>query len=92
MVSYPYPLIPTPPGDWKNSIYDLHAIRMAAIHNIFIRAFNSVFYHAPNVEPRDVPGFMKYCTSIVDTLHEHHNTEETTVFPALYVASTTLTD
>ncbi|EUC57509.1 hemerythrin HHE cation-binding domain protein [Rhizoctonia solani AG-3 Rhs1AP] len=83
MVSYPYPLIPTPPGDWKSNIYDLQAIRMAAIHNIFIRALNSVFYHGPNVGPNDVPGFMKYCISLVDSLHEHHTTEETTAFPAL---------
>ncbi|KAG8729001.1 hypothetical protein FRC11_009719, partial [Ceratobasidium sp. 423] len=83
MVSYPYPLIPTPPGDWKNNIYDLPAIRMAALHNIFIRAFNSVFYHAPNVEPAEVPGFMKYCISIVESLNEHHTTEETAAFPAL---------
>ncbi|KAF8740417.1 Hemerythrin HHE cation binding domain, partial [Rhizoctonia solani] len=82
MVEYPYPLIPTPPGDWKNNIYDLNAIRMAGIHNIFIRAFNSVFYHAPNVEPEDVPGFMRYCLAIVDSLHEHHTTEEATAFPA----------
>ncbi|CAE6417183.1 unnamed protein product [Rhizoctonia solani] len=82
MVSYPYPLIPTPPGDWKNNIYDLNAIRMAGIHNIFIRAFNSVFYHAPNIGPKEVPGFMKYCISIVESLHEHHTTEETTAFPA----------
>ncbi|KAH7334654.1 hypothetical protein B0J17DRAFT_630654 [Rhizoctonia solani] len=65
MTSYPYPLIPTPPGDWKNDIYDLHAIRMAAIHNIFIRAFNSVFYHAPKVGSKEVPGFMKYCNAII---------------------------
>ncbi|KAJ1305973.1 hypothetical protein OPQ81_010688 [Rhizoctonia solani] len=83
MVSYPYPLIPTPPGDWKNNIYDINAIRMAGLHNIYIRAFNSVFYHAPNVGPADVPGFMKYCTSIVASIHEHHTTEEMAVFPAL---------
>lgn len=65
MTTYPYPLIPTPPGDWKNSVYDLHAIRMAGLHNILIRAFNSVFYHAPNVQPKDVPSFMKYCQTIV---------------------------
>ncbi|KAB5592786.1 Hemerythrin HHE cation-binding domain containing protein [Ceratobasidium theobromae] len=83
MTSYPYPLIPTPPGDWRNSLYDLHAIRMAAIHNMLIRGFNSVFYHAPNVPPKDVPSFMKYCRAIVELVHEHHATEETAAFPAL---------
>ncbi|QRW25263.1 Hemerythrin HHE cation binding domain [Rhizoctonia solani] len=47
-----------------------------------VGAFNSVFYHAPNVEPEDVPGFMRYCLAIVDSLHEHHTTEEATAFPA----------
>ncbi|KAG8773651.1 hypothetical protein FRC12_002396 [Ceratobasidium sp. 428] len=76
-----YPLIPTPPGDWKNNVYELHAIRMSALHNIHIRALNSIIYHAPNIEPKDVPSFMKYCNSLVATIHEHHATEEQVVFP-----------
>lgn len=42
-----------------------------------------MFYHAPKVGPNEVPGFMKYCIAIADTLHEHHTIEETTIFPAL---------
>ncbi|KAF8608154.1 hypothetical protein BDV93DRAFT_603026 [Ceratobasidium sp. AG-I] len=76
-----YALIPTPPGDWKNSIYDLHAIRMAAQHNILIRSFNSIIFHAPNIESSDVPSFIKYCCSVVAMVHEHHTTEEEVIFP-----------
>ncbi|QRV84209.1 Hemerythrin HHE cation binding domain [Ceratobasidium sp. AG-Ba] len=78
-----YPLIPTPPGDWRNSLYDLHAIRMASLHNILIRSFNSIIYHAPKVEDKEVPVFMKYCSTVVELIHEHHATEEDVVFPAL---------
>lgn len=65
MTSYPYPLIPTPQGDWRKSLYDLHAIRMAGIHNIFIRSFNAIIYHAPNITSEDVPSFMKFCSIVV---------------------------
>ncbi|KAF8756388.1 Hemerythrin HHE cation binding domain [Rhizoctonia solani] len=76
MVEYPYPLIPTPPGDWKNNIYDLNAIRMAGIHNIFIRAFNSVFFMHPTWSQK------MSLVHEVDSLREHHTTEEATAFPA----------
>ncbi|KAG9073810.1 hypothetical protein FS749_014666 [Ceratobasidium sp. UAMH 11750] len=76
-----YPLIPTPPGDWKNNLYELHAIRMAALHNTFIRTLNSIIYHAPNITSEEVPSFMKYCNSLVAMMHEHHATEEEVVFP-----------
>ncbi|KAF8608153.1 hypothetical protein BDV93DRAFT_519217 [Ceratobasidium sp. AG-I] len=54
---------------------------MAALHNILIRSFNSIIYHAPNVGPTDVPPFMKYCRSVSAFVHEHHATEEQLVFP-----------
>ncbi|KAG9084227.1 hypothetical protein FRC07_013682 [Ceratobasidium sp. 392] len=54
---------------------------MAAIHNILIRSFNSIIYHAPNIKHEDVPSFMKYCNSVVGTVHEHHGVEEQIVFP-----------
>jgi len=75
-----YALIPTPAGDLKN-IYELHSIRMAALHNVLIRSFNSIIYHAPNIGPADVPSFIKYCQSVTAMLHEHHATEEQLVFP-----------
>ncbi|KAG8741192.1 hypothetical protein FRC10_003186 [Ceratobasidium sp. 414] len=54
---------------------------MAALHNIFIRSFNSIIHHAPNITPGEVPSFMKYCNSVVAMIHEHHATEEEVVFP-----------
>ncbi|QRV98274.1 Hemerythrin HHE cation binding domain [Ceratobasidium sp. AG-Ba] len=80
---FTYQLIPTPPGDWENSIYDMQAIRMAAIHNLMIRAFNSIIYHAPKIGKKDLPSFLKYCSALVETVHEHHTTEEEIIFPAL---------
>ncbi|QRV98276.1 Hemerythrin HHE cation binding domain [Ceratobasidium sp. AG-Ba] len=70
-----------PPGNWETSLYDLQAIRMAALHNVLIRSFNSVIFHAPNIETKDVASFMKYCNSVVAMIHEHHTLEETVVFP-----------
>ncbi|KAF8756528.1 Fungal specific transcription factor domain [Rhizoctonia solani] len=82
-VSYPYPLIPTPPGDWQKSLHEMQAIRMAALHNIIIRSFNAIIYHAPNVTEADVPSFIKFCRG--DVVHEHHQTEEEVMFPYLCV-------
>ncbi|CAE6456466.1 unnamed protein product [Rhizoctonia solani] len=80
-VSYPYPLIPTPPGDWQKNLHEMHAIRMAALHNIIIRSFNAIIYHAPNVTESDVPSFIKFCRAVADVVHEHHQTEEEVIFP-----------
>ncbi|QRW25264.1 hypothetical protein RhiXN_07213 [Rhizoctonia solani] len=80
-VSYPYPLIPTPPGDWQKSLHEMQAIRMAALHNIIIRSFNAIIYHAPNVTEADVPSFIKFCRAVADVVHEHHQTEEEVMFP-----------
>ncbi|KAF8740418.1 Fungal specific transcription factor domain, partial [Rhizoctonia solani] len=85
-VSYPYPLIPTPPGDWQKSLHEMQAIRMAALHNIIIRSFNAIIYHAPNVTEADVPSFIKFCRAVADVVHEHHQTEEEVMFPYLCVA------
>ncbi|KAJ1305972.1 hypothetical protein OPQ81_010687 [Rhizoctonia solani] len=81
--SYPYPLIPTPPGDWQKSLHEMHAIRMAALHNIIIRSFNAIIYHAPNVTKKEVPSFIKFCRAVADVVHEHHQTEEEVIFPYL---------
>lgn len=59
-----YALVPTPAGDCEN-VYDLQAIRMAALHNVLIRSFNSITAHAPNIEPTEVSTFMNYCQSVV---------------------------
>lgn len=40
---------------------------MASIHNVMIRSFNSIIYHAPSVTPEEVPSFMKYCRAVVST-------------------------
>ncbi|KAF8608155.1 hypothetical protein BDV93DRAFT_586253 [Ceratobasidium sp. AG-I] len=77
-----YTLIPTPSGDYAN-IYDMQAIRMAALHNVLIRSFNSIVIHAPNIEPTDVPSFMKYCQSVAAMVRQHHTTKQAVIFPFL---------
>ena len=34
---------------------------MAIVHNVIIRALNSIYIQAPHVQPKDVKDFLAYC-------------------------------
>ncbi|CAE6505617.1 unnamed protein product [Rhizoctonia solani] len=71
-----YRLFPTPPGDWRNDVFELQSIRMAAIYNIIIRTLNSIIHHAPTIHQADVPAFMKYCHSLATFIRYHAMIED----------------
>ncbi|KAF9530555.1 hypothetical protein CPB83DRAFT_850538 [Crepidotus variabilis] len=81
-----YPLICLPAGaadwDWTNSAATW-AIQMTLIHNVFIRHLNSISYHAPLVKTGDEQAFVGYCLAFTEHLHDHHDGEETIIFPFL---------
>jgi hypothetical protein len=61
---------------------DKAAIEMTLVHNMFIRALNSMSYHAPHVkETEDIRDFLRFCAIFVSGTELHHNSEETVLFP-----------
>ncbi|KAJ7451705.1 hypothetical protein FB451DRAFT_1284077 [Mycena latifolia] len=78
----PYPLLEMPPGDFKN-MFDYQAINMAAAHNAFIQGINAMVSHAPRVEGDKVQPFVVFSLAVVDSIHHHHDLEETFYFPEL---------
>ncbi|KAH9487381.1 hypothetical protein JR316_0001456 [Psilocybe cubensis] len=78
----PYPLQDMPPGKFSN-MFDYQAINMAAAHNVFIQGINAAVAHAPHITPEKVQPFMVFCLTVLDTIHHHHNVEETFYFPTL---------
>jgi iron-sulfur cluster repair protein YtfE (RIC family) len=65
---------------------------MAIIHNAFLRSLNSIYLQAPHIkDPNDIKDFMVYVENWHDGLHQHHETEETIVFP-LFAKDTGIKD
>ena len=56
---------------------------MALSHNAFIRGFNSIYQQAPRVPDADKLDFAGYCIAWHDCVHQHHQYEETELFPNL---------
>jgi len=75
-------LLDMPPGDFKN-MFDYPAINMAAAHNLFIQGINAMVLHAPTVEGDKVQPFMIFGLAVVESIHHHHDLEETFYFPEL---------
>ncbi|KAF9045584.1 hypothetical protein BJ165DRAFT_1611668, partial [Panaeolus papilionaceus] len=59
------------------------AIDIAIIHNVFIRAMNSIHINAPKVVPDDLAALAGYCIPALDTIDNHHHGERTYVIPVL---------
>jgi len=60
------------------------AIEMANVHNVLLRALNSIYHQAPFIQlPGDVADLMLYVTAWADTVHHHHSLEETMFFPKI---------
>ncbi|KAG8865407.1 hypothetical protein FRB96_000297 [Tulasnella sp. 330] len=80
-----YKCLPIPRGS-INDVWELQAIRMVIIHNVLIRAYNSMLHYSTQVSPDDakrVSSFIRYCDVMNATLHEHHHVEESSYFPWL---------
>lgn len=60
---------------------------MTVVHNTIIRGANAIYLQAVNVEklgtPKDQSDFVYFALRWAERLHEHHNTEETMLFPAI---------
>ncbi|KAG8865408.1 hypothetical protein FRB96_000298 [Tulasnella sp. 330] len=78
-----YKCIPIPRGSISN-VWELQAIRMVIIHNVFIRAYNSMLHYSTQVSPSNakrVNSFIRYCGLVNAAVHEHHHVEEDSYFP-----------
>lgn len=60
---------------------------MALVHNMLIRAYNSIYLQATHVRPADVPDFLNYCSAWHMTLKGHHDAEEEVYFPGIEKAT-----
>ena len=59
---------------------------MALAHNGIIRGLNSIFLQAPHLPPKDtktIQDFLTYCQCWCESMHHHHEAEETIFFPAV---------
>lgn len=58
---------------------------MIIVHNLLLRGINSIYLQCINVErdPAVVPDFVSYAETWGKTVHEHHDAEETLVFPEM---------
>ncbi|KAF7316658.1 DNA-directed RNA polymerase subunit [Mycena chlorophos] len=79
---HPFPLIPQPPGDWKD-VFDNFPIEMAIAHNIFIRGINAIYAQVGEIQGDQVKPFTFFCSCFFSMLHHHHHLEETLIFPIL---------
>src|SRR5262245_36418006 len=52
------------------------ATEMALVHNILIRALNSIYLQAPCVKPSEYTDFIGYCTTWVTLLEAHNKFED----------------
>ncbi len=56
-----------PDGNPKD-IFDLQAMNMAFVHNLFIRVVNSISYHARRTPADKIPALMQFCILLVRLL------------------------
>ncbi|KAI7779404.1 hypothetical protein LA080_000884 [Diaporthe eres] len=63
------------------------ASQMALVHNMLIRAYNSIYLQATHVKPGDVLDFLHYCDAWHMTLKGHHDAEEEVYFPGIEKAT-----
>ena len=86
-VENPYPLISLPTVSVLATVLDNPAAYlscdMALIHNVFIRAINSIWRNSILVMPRDEVAFAGYTRCCLAPIHSHHHSEETFLFPFL---------
>lgn len=58
---------------------------MIVMHNAFTRGLASIYMQCVNIEasPGDIPDFVAFCKVWGELLQDHHETEESDVFPFL---------
>jgi len=66
-----------------SDIQGLLAADMSLAHNVFIRGLNSIWRNAVLVKPEDVGAFAGYSITCINTIHQHHHSEEKHIFPYL---------
>jgi hemerythrin-like domain-containing protein len=83
----PFPLLPTPGRGQEISKLPPHlhiACEMACAHNALLRGLNSIYQQCPFVSsPTDIKDLLTYTTFWCSWIREHHEGEETLLFPAL---------
>ncbi|KAH8680945.1 hemerythrin HHE cation binding domain-containing protein [Xylariales sp. PMI_506] len=83
----PWPLISFVENGIEDKTNPLRALvsEMIVIHNAFIRGINSIYLQCINIEksPGDVPDFIEYCAIWGKFIHNHHDEEESDVFPGI---------
>ncbi|PCG88381.1 Hypothetical protein PENO1_110580 [Penicillium occitanis (nom. inval.)] len=83
----PWPLISTPQAEGHdiNSHYSVFiAVDMCHVHNLFIRAMNSIYLQCPYVtKHEDIADLLFYTKTLVITIDAHHDSEEKYLFPDL---------
>ncbi|KAH8809534.1 hypothetical protein DL96DRAFT_1628443 [Flagelloscypha sp. PMI_526] len=77
-----YTMLTFPKGR-LGEVFEKTALEMVVVHNIILRAINSLLHHAPKLNKNDVPSFMRYSLVFVHTVHHHHANEEELYFPML---------
>lgn len=63
------------------------ASQMALVHNMMIRAYNSIYLQATRVRPEDVADFLHYCSAWYMMIKGHHDGEEEVYFPGIEKAT-----
>jgi hemerythrin-like domain-containing protein len=59
---------------------------MALAHNGIIRGLNSIYLQAPHIPRSDlatIRDFLTYCQCWCESMHHHHDAEETVFFPTI---------
>ena len=56
---------------------------MALSHNSFIRGYNRIYQQALRIKKINQDDFIAYCLAWHACVEEHHNYEETRIFPAV---------
>lgn len=83
----PYPLISLPTVPFLATVSNNPAAYlscdMALIHNVFIRAINSIWRNSILVMPGDEVAFAGYTRCCLAAIHSHHHSEEMFLFPFL---------
>ncbi|KAK2740964.1 hypothetical protein FQN55_008519 [Onygenales sp. PD_40] len=92
--SGPFKLIASTGIDSRPDIPKDHYCRknaqiMALTHNTIFRGLNSIYHHAPLVQPstQDASDLLQFCGIVYDFIHGHHTIEEQVYFPGIEEAS-----
>lgn len=74
------------PPKFQNHTAALMCSIMGDFHNILFRSFNALYLQAPLIsinDPRKASNFLLYSSILCEVLHEHHDWEENSYYPAI---------